>query len=107
MDRLEDAANPFYQLSPRHCSLTVANGLDNHGHWRIHRALESVKIPKKIGIFGPVVLSKAPGSLTWLKAAVYSGLGSAGCGGGRNWAALWRQKGVGWGHCGATAGPVG
>ena len=41
-----------------------------------------------------VVLSKEPSSLTWLKAAVYSGLVSAGGGGERNCEGLCRQNGV-------------
>src|SRR5947209_848383 len=51
-----------------------------------------------------VVLSKEPSSLTWLKAAVYSGLVSAGGGGERNCEALFSVKGVTKPHCAAAAG---
>src|SRR2546430_362590 len=54
-----------------------------------------------------VVLSKAPRSLTWLKAANHSGLVRAGGGPGRNCEPLWRHQGVTCGHWGAAGGPGG
>src|SRR5438132_1556808 len=88
--------------------LAIATSCAIRFHWPV-APLVGVAIPcqnRAASVWSAVraVLSIEPRSLIMLKAAVYSGLVSAGGGGGRNCEPLCRQKGVTWGHWGATGG---
>src|SRR5262249_54184200 len=106
MVRLSKANRRAFCTSVLFCATAIASALSFHlpTAWLLGVVVPCQNRAASVWSAVRVVLSKAPSDWTWLNAAVYSGLSSAGGGGGRNWEPLCMQKGVTRGHCGTRGG---